>query len=175
MWGSAGLFHPLTEDNPQQKNPHVWYEIYFFPGQSKYFDFLLLSLLTPQWHSSALWWQCWRRSKCPSLAWPAPPHVAGSIWLCLSDRGQVWKGESHLPAKFLSQAVDTSFPGLQWRICCWTNWCTHTLSRARAQPLHVASCIRAGTTRLLAISTALQEEEVVSLTCLRTPFSPAVP
>lgn len=38
------------------KKPHVWYEIYFFPGQSKYFDFLLLSLLTPQWHSSALWW-----------------------------------------------------------------------------------------------------------------------
>lgn len=43
---------------------------YIFPGQSKYFDFLLLSLLTAQWHSGALWWCGGSAGGHPSaLAW----------------------------------------------------------------------------------------------------------
>lgn len=107
-----------------------------------------------------VWYQCWGTSRCPSLALPAPSHVAGGAWLCLSHRDRRWKGESHLPAKSLSQAVGHLLPRPSVKSLAWPKWCTHTFSRASARPLCVASCISAGTTRLLAKGTALQEEEM---------------
>lgn len=53
---------------------------YLFPGQSKYFDFLLLSLLTTQRHSGALWW----------CGGSAGGHPSAPAWLGLCH--PLWQG-----------------------------------------------------------------------------------
>lgn len=162
MWGSAGLFHLLTQDNPQEKKKNNTCLKYLFPGQSKNFDFLL-SLQTTQWHSGALWWFGSSAGGHPSApAWLGLHHP---MWQRVPDCALVTeardgKGNPTFLLKVPQPGCRTpASQAFSEEFVAWTNWCSHTFSRASTQPFH-DTCLSAGPTRLVAKATALQEEVV---------------
>lgn len=119
---------------------------YLFPGQSKYLDFPL-SLQPTQWHSGASSWCGSSAGGHPSApAWLGLHHLSGREYPTVPPSQRPGMEREIPPScKVLQSPCRT--PASQAFIeefVAWTNWCTHSFS--------IASCISAGTTRLLAVT-----------------------